>query len=407
MKRRDALKLTTATTLAAAGTLAAPAILRSTRAAGPIRIGAVAPKTGPLAGGATVSHWPNIYLWVEQVNARGGLQLADGPAMVELIEYDDQTNPGETIQAVQRLANQDDAHFILAPYGTGLNIAAAPIFDRLGYPQIAVTAITDQIEELAGNFPNMFFTLGSTTAFASAVAEIVAGLRDSGQIGNRVAMVNVADAFGIELAAAGRPIFEQAGLEIVYDQSYPLGTQDLSPVVRGAKDSQPDAFVAWSYPPDTFGLAEQAMIENLDVRAYYTAVATCFPAYRDRFGASINNVLGAGGVNPDDPRFQEYAAAHQEVTGQEPDYWASATTYSSLQILEQAIEAIGAPDREGVSEYLKANTFDTVLGDIEFNEHNNNERYWTCGQWQDGVFHGVASTGREGAVDVRLKEGWA
>ena len=29
--------------------------------------------------------------------------------MVELIEYDDQTNPGETIKAVQRLATQDKA----------------------------------------------------------------------------------------------------------------------------------------------------------------------------------------------------------------------------------------------------------------------------------------------------------
>ena len=71
-------------------------------------------------------------------------------------------------------------------------------------------------------------------------------------------MVNVADAFGIELAEAARPIFKKAGFEIVYDRSYPLGTQDLSPVVKGAKAANPDAFVAWSYPPDTFALTEQA-----------------------------------------------------------------------------------------------------------------------------------------------------
>ena len=38
-----------------------------------------------------------------------------------------------------------------------------------------------------------------------------------------------------------RPIFAKAGLEIVYDKSYPLGTQDLSPIVKGAKDTNPDA----------------------------------------------------------------------------------------------------------------------------------------------------------------------
>ena len=67
-----------------------------------------------------------------------------------------------------------------------------------------------------------------------------------------MAVVNVADDFGIELATAGRPLFKEAGFEIVYDKSYPLGVQDLSPVIKAAKAGSPDAFVAWSYPPDTF-----------------------------------------------------------------------------------------------------------------------------------------------------------
>ncbi|HIM20043.1 MAG TPA: twin-arginine translocation pathway signal protein, partial [Rhodospirillales bacterium] len=45
-----------------------------------IKIGASAPKTGPLAGGSTVTFWPNVKLWVEQVNARGGIKLKSGKA---------------------------------------------------------------------------------------------------------------------------------------------------------------------------------------------------------------------------------------------------------------------------------------------------------------------------------------
>lgn len=370
-----------------------------------IKIGAVAPKTGGLAGGATVTQWPTIALWVDQVNSRGGI-LVDGERMpVELIEYDDQTNPGETIKAVQRLATQDKVDFIIAPYGTGLNIAAAPIFARYGYPQIAVSAITDQVADLSSKFPSMFFTLGATTPLAADVVGILSTMRDEGKIGSRVAMVNVADAFGIELAAAAKPLFEEAGFDIVYETSYPLGTQDLSPVVKGAKAANPDAFVAWSYPPDTFGLTEQAMIEDLNVKAFYTAVATSFPAFGGRFGAAAEGVLGAGGVNPDSPEYKAYAAAHMEVTGQAPDYWASATTYSSLQILEQAIEAVGN-DRKAVTAYLSEATFDTILGPMSFNENNYNEAFWTVGQWQNGVFQGVASRGRDGAKQVQLKDGW-
>jgi branched-chain amino acid transport system substrate-binding protein len=192
---------------------------------------------------------------------------------------------------------------------------------------------------------------------------------------------------------------------LVYDTSYPLGTQDLSPVIKAAKAAEPDAFVAWSYPPDTFGLTEQAMIENLDVQAFYTAVATPFPGYGARFGAAANGNLGAGGVNPDSEAFQAYAAAHEEITGSKPDSWASATTYASLEILQQAIEAVGL-DRAEVSAHLKANSYETVLGTITFDENNSNAAFWTVGQWQDGVFRGVAARERDGVAAVILKDGW-
>ncbi len=370
-----------------------------------IKIGAVAPKTGPLAGGAAITHWPNIKLWVSQVNGRGGLKLKSGQAKIELIEYDDRTNPGETIKAVQRLATQDKVDFIIAPYGTGLNLAAAPIFAKYGYPQLTATSITDKIPELTKRYPGAFFTLGDTTAFTRSVAQILSKMRDEGKIGKRVAMVNVADAFGIELAKAARPIFKAAGLEIVYDKSYPLGTQDLSPVIKGAKASNPDAFVAWSYPPDTFALTAQAKIQGLNVKAFYTAVATAFPIYVGKFGKSVEGVLGAGGVNPDTPEMRAYMKAHKEVTGKDADYWASAVVYATLQVLEQAIEGVGSKDRKAVTEYIKNHTFPTAIGPMKF-ENQNNTKFWTVGQWQNGVFYGVSSTGRPGAKPVKVKPDW-
>ncbi|MEP0943859.1 MAG: amino acid ABC transporter substrate-binding protein [Rhizobiaceae bacterium] len=402
MKRRTLIK-TTGTL--AAGLAVSTMLTAASWAADTVKIGAVWPKTGPLAGGATITQGPNIELWVKQVNARGGLKLKDGQKMIELVEYDDKTNPGEHIKAVQRLATQDKVDFIVAPYGTGFNIAAAPIYAKYGYPQIAVSAISDKIEELTKRYPSLFFTLGTTSSFVEGVRDILVKMRDDGKIGNKVAMVNVADAFGIELADAARPIFKDAGFELVYDKSYPLGTPDMSPVMKGAKASNPDAFVAWSYPPDTFALAEQAIIENLDVKAYYSAVATCFPAFGGKFGSKVNGVLGAGGVDPTTDKMKAYRAAHKEITGKVADYWASANTYVSLQILEQAIEGVGSTDKEAVTQYIKDNTFDTIMGDIKF-ENQFSNKFWTVGQWQDGVFKGVSSVNVDGAVSVIEKSGW-
>ncbi len=378
----------------------------SAMAADPIKIGVVAHLTGPLAGGEAVTHTPNIELWSKQVNDRGGLMVDGARRPVEIISYDDKTNPGEHIKAVQRLATQDEVDFMLSPYGTGFNIAAAPIYAKYNFPLIAVSAITDKVPELSERFPNMFFTLGTTTGFVEGVRDTLVKMRDAGTIGSKVAMVNVADAFGIELADKARTILTEAGFEIVYDKSYPLGTPDISPVVKGAKASEPDAFVAWSYPPDTFALTEQAIIEDFNVKAFYTAVATAFPAYSGKFGSKIEGSLGAGGVNPDTPAMQAYRTAHKDVTGKDADFWASATYYASLQILEQAIEAVGTIDREATVAYIKSNTFDTVIGPVSFDETNNSERYWSVGQWRDGVFRAVADTGMGDSIPAVAKEGW-
>ena len=370
-----------------------------------IKIGASAPKTGPLAGGSTVTFWPNVKLWVKQVNDSGGIKLKSGKAKIKLIEYDDRTNPGEAIKNIQRLATQDKVDFILAPYGTGFNLATAPIFAKFNYPLITHTAITDKVEALTKRYSNIFFTLGTTTDFAGSVASVLGKMKAAGTIGNKVAMVNVADAFGIELANAARPIFKKAGFDIIYDKSYPLGSPDLSPIIRGAKGSNPDAFVAWSYPPDTFGLTAQAKVQGLNVKAYYTAVATAFPAFGGKFGKSAEGILGAGGINPDTKAMKDYFASHKAVTGKTPDYWASGMVYATFQILRTAIEAVGTKDRKAVTAYIKSNTFNTVMGKISFTNQIN-KKYWTVGQWQNGKFYGVSSTGRSGEKAPKVKPKW-
>ena len=139
--------------------------------------------------------------------------------------------------------------------------------------------------------------------------------------------------------------------------------------------------------------------------AYYTAVATCFPAFGGKFGSKIEGVLGAGGVNPDTEQMKAYFARHKEITGKDADGWASANTYVSLQILEQAIEGVGEADREKVTQYIKDTTFDTIMGEISF-ENQVSNKFWTVGQWQDGVYRGVASSNMDGAATVQQKSGW-
>jgi len=292
----------------------------------------------------------------------------------------------------------------MAPYGTGFNLATAPIFAKYGYPQIAQAAVTDKVDDLIKRYPNLFFFQGTTTQYASTAVDVLKKLKDAGKIGNRVAVVNVGDTFGIELANAARPLFKAAGFNIVYDKSYPLGTQDLAPVIKGAKAAKPDAFVAWSYPPDTFGLAEQAKIENLQVKAYYSAVATAFPGFIGKFGKSAEGILGAGGIK-DTPELQAFYKRLKKVTGVDGDFWGNPVYYSMLQVIKQSIEAVGSMDRKAIAQHIKSNKFQTLIGEIDVRNQKLNW-LWTVGQWQDGVFNGVAGINVKDGKAVRLKKGW-
>jgi branched-chain amino acid transport system substrate-binding protein len=401
MRRRDLLKYTGATVLAAP-------FIRAARAdQSAIKVGVVGAKTGPLAPGAAATFFPPWQLWAHEINQSGGLKLKDGARKIEMIEYDDRTQPPEAIKAIERLAAVDKADWIVGLYSTGFNIAAVPTFAKLGYPQLAVACVTNIGADLVKKNPRLFFANGTTTQYTSSVIDILKKLREGGQIGNKIAMVNVADEYGIESANISRKLFPAAGFELVFDKSYPLGTQDYTPVIKGAKATNPDAFIAYSYPPDTFGLTDQAKIEDFKVKVYYNGIGCAFAGFGGKYGAAAENVIGFGGV-PDNEKTRAFLKLHKDVTGIDADYNACFYVYANGQVLKQAFEGVGTVDRDAVTEYLKKNKFETLIGEIDLRSQVQNIAY-TVGQWQGGFFHSIAAVGVSPSelVPVKVKTGWA
>jgi branched-chain amino acid transport system substrate-binding protein len=391
----------------AAGAIAALAFGGVSLAQDKIKIGYAVSMSGPNAAGAGITTIPNYKLWIHDLEAAGGLKLGGKMVPIEVVSYDDQSSNEELIKAVERLVNQDKVDILLSPWGTGMNLAVGPTFNKYGYPHMAATAATDHAYEMAERWPNSFWMLGTSTMGANALVEVLTKLEKAGKINNKIAMVSVADAFGIELSTAARPAFKAAGFDLVMDESYPITTEDFSQLINAAKASGADTFVAFSYPPDTFGLSGTAIALNYNPPAFYTAVGTAFSIYRDVIlHDNVDGVLGVGGVNTSDPKFQEYAKRHLEVTGQPPDYWASPVTYASLEILQQAIERVGKIDREAIIKEIQTGTFDTVSGTIKF-DRNVNTQVWWAGQWQNGEFHGLAPSTMPGAVEpIAPKPAW-
>jgi branched-chain amino acid transport system substrate-binding protein len=389
---------------AAAAAVTTPFAVRA-QGTSPVRIGWAISKTGPFAGGAASAQLPNYQLWVSDVNKAGGINVGGTKRPIEVVEYDDRSQPEEAVRAVERLISQDKVDFLLPPWGTGMNMAVAPTFKKGDFPMIAPSFITDRMPELVKRWDNIFSLLSPASAYADGIVAVLTFQRQAGRIGNKVAMVNVTDQFGLELAAAAKKALAAANFEVVVANGYPISTQDLTPIIADVQRANPDVFLAFSYPPDTLGLTEAARVRNFNPKIFYAGVGTALPVFAGKFGAAAEGVMGPGGWNPNGDAIRAYTERYRAATGNAPEQWVSVLTYSGLQALQQAIEQVGSLNRPAIVNALKTKTFATVSGPLHF-DNNILRNGWLVGQWQGGVFRGVAPSRQEGAVPIVAKPAW-
>ena len=384
---------------AAVGAMAvAPSLLAQSA---PVRISYAISRTGPWTPGAQVSQEPNYLLWAEQVNAAGGLSVKGVKRRVELLSSDDRSEMETCVRSYEKLMGSDKVDLILPPWGSNANFAIAPLANRFGYPMLAPTALSRKLIDM--NMPFFFSLLQQPDRMMSALVDML--------VANNVktiAIVYMDDLFGLENFAALNNALKKTSIKVVERKSYPLGVKDLSPVLRGIKDQNPDAFIGITYPPDTILASKQAKEVGLNPKFFYTAVGTAFQLYRNVITAGgAEGVIGMGSWNSKtSPGAKTYFDAHtKRFEGKEPDRWASGHCWAGLEILQAAVGAVGL-DRKAIREYVAKGTHKTIIGDVKFTGSENTATPGSVGQWQNGEFEVVWPQSMATAKLIASKPAW-
>jgi branched-chain amino acid transport system substrate-binding protein len=365
----------------------------------PVRIGYAIARTGPWAAGAQVTQEPNYIMWAEQVNAAGGLNVKGTKRKIELMGFDDRSETETVVRTYEKLMASDKVDLILPPWGTGANFAVMPLVQKYGYPMLAPTATGRKL--LGMKNPYFFALLQQPDRMMDALAEYLAA-----RSAKTAAVVHVDELFGLEQMTALEASLKAKGIQIVEKKSYPLGVKDLQPVLNDIKAKNPDAFIALSYPPDTFLITGQARAIAFNPKLFYTAVGTAFPVYRDKFGKTAEGVMGLGTWNPrSTPAAKAYFDAHVKRWQKEPDRWASAHAWAGLQILQVAVEKVGL-NRKALRDYIANNEFDTIIGKIRFKNGENVSTPGVVSQWQGGEFEVVWPPDRSTSAALYPKPAW-
>jgi branched-chain amino acid transport system substrate-binding protein len=334
----------------------------------PIKIGFSMALTGGLAPNGKSALLAQK-IWEEDINGKGG--LLGRP--VKLIYYDDKSSPAEVPSIYTKLLDIDKVDLIIGPYATAMIAPAMPIVIQRKKTFIGLLGLAVNSEF---NYPNYFVMIPSgpdaKPAFTKGFFDVAMAQNPKPQT---VAIVAADQEFSRNAADGARENAQKAKLKIVYDKTYPPSTTDFAPIVRAIQATNPDILNINSYPPDSVGMVRAVneigfkpkMIGGGMVGLQATAIKT-------QLGPLLNGFtnydfwlpvpkMDFPGVGDLIKRYQARAGAE----GVDPlGYYMAPWGYAQLQVLQQAVEGTKSLDDAKLGDYIRANTFSTVVGDVKF-----------------------------------------
>ena len=307
----------------------------------PIRIGFGMAQTGPLGPNGKSAQLA-MDIWVEETNAKGG--LLGRP--VELVRYDDQSNPSTVPGIYTKLIDVDKVDLIVGGYGTNMLAPAMPIVMQkkklfLGLFGLGVNTDFKYDRYFAmipsGPAPKTSFTQGF---FDTAMAQKPKP--------TTVAIVAADAEFSKNASDGARENAQKAGLKIVYDKSYPPSTTDFSPIVRAIQATNADLVVICSYPLDSVGMVLAVNEAKLNPKMIGGAmVGLQSTVFKTKLGPALNGFMNYDfwlpakslmfeGTEAFLKTYQERAAK----AGVDPlGYYMAPFSYAYLDVLGKAITA--------------------------------------------------------------------
>ena len=330
----------------------------------PVKIGMSMPQTGALSGGGKAA-LVALNMWVEDVNAKGGLL----GRKVELIAYDDQGNPSLTPGIYTKLLDVDKVDLLIAPYGTVPTAPIMPLVKQRGL--LLMGNFSFQVNHTVKH--DMWF---NNAPWGDATSWTEGFLRIGQNIGaTTIAFIAADQEFAQNLANGAKEIAKKSGLQTVYEQNYPPTTVDFSAMIRAIRAAKPDMVFVCSYPNDSVAIvrAVNEIGVGPTVKLFGGGmVGLQFTPVMESLGSSLNGIVNYHSYVPGmkypgiEDFLQRYAKKAAEAKVDPLGFYLPPFNYAIGQILEQATAATRSLDQKLLAKYLHSHEFNTIVGPISW-----------------------------------------
>lgn len=342
----------------------------SSASSAPITIGGTLGLTGALS--VTSVEYNAVYnYWAKQVNASGGLL----GRKVSMKILNDNSTPSTAQADYQTLITQDNVDLLLAPYATFIGAPIVPMVKAANKLLFNGGFVGEQYFDQANGWMVGTYTYQDpyyTEGLFKAVEQLPAGQRPT-----KVALLTNDNPFtlvardGYNGQGGAVRFAKQAGMKVVYSQTYSSSTTDFTSAVSRAKASGADMLVILGLPNDEDSIVKTAHVLGYQPKVMCTcgSQATTLPNWPS-LGSATNYVVGTTVAWPSQnfpgmTKVDAFSKQRGEKVVPTYDYVA----YASLQVLQQAVEGAKTLNQQAVKNYIYSHTFHTVVGNITYNKN--------------------------------------
>jgi branched-chain amino acid transport system substrate-binding protein len=334
---------------------------------GSFKIGYTLSLTGGLGSNGRTARLAH-QLWQEDVNARGG--ILGRP--VELLCLDDETKPDTVAALYQRLLDTEKVDLVIGGYGDNSVAPAMPlIMERkkfiIGLMALAVNA--------RFQYPQYFVMIPTgpkpSTALTEGFFDVLARQSPKPET---VAILAADAPFSLSPVQGAKENLARNGMRVVSEARYPLTTTDYRPYVDELKKTAPDVLFMCSYINDSAGLLKAINDQGFEPKALGGAmIGPQNGVVKAQLGPLLNGLINyeywlpvPGVASEAESLIARYQPRAQAADADPLGYYVAPMAYAQMQVLEQALSAVGSVNDAALSEYAHGATFRTVVGDVRF-----------------------------------------
>lgn len=312
---------------------------------------------------------------VKWLNEHGGVKVGDKAYKVELKYYDDESSTQRVPELASKLVTEDKVNFLMAPYSSGLTIAAAPVAEQYRIVMMDHGGASDTIFQRGYKYVVQVILPAST--YLKSAVDFIAEKDPNAKI----ALIYENEPFAGIVAKGAEEEIHKKGLALVYKKPYEKGATEFSSIISEAMATGADVLIGGGHFNDGTALVQQSWQLGWKLKTIAIVVAPSLPEFKDQLKEAANGVMGPVhwdigvkwgpesakklGIEWFGPTQEEFIRMFKEISGGKTPEYHAAEAAASILFLAKGIERAGSLDSDAVRAALNEVDIMTFYGRIK------------------------------------------